>query len=144
MTEFNRYYGESERTFIMGEPNERQKRLFKTVLEAQTEAIEAIGPGVEAQELDRITRKVFINAGYGEFVRHRTGHSMGLDQHEWGPSLLEGWTTPLEKGMVLTVEPGIYVPGVGGSRHSDTVVVTEDGYENFTNLPKDLESMVIH
>ena len=87
------------------------------------------------QEIDRAARRVITAAGYGESFIHRTGHGLGLEVHESVPQLAEGVTTPLEPGMVMTIEPGIYLPGVGGVRLEDDVVVSETGAEVLTRLP---------
>lgn len=138
----NGYHSECERTIILGEPTEKQKDMFETILKAQQDVIEAIKPGVSVAELDKIARDYIKNKGYGQYFIHRTGHGIGLYPHE-NPSLKDTDPTILKEGMALTVEPGIYINGIGGMRHSDTVLVTVDGNIEMTSAPKDLESLII-
>ena len=105
--------------------------------EANAAARAIIKPGIEAQEVDRAARQVIDKAGYGEYFIHRTGHGMGLEIHE-EPNIVEANDRLLEPGMVFTVEPGIYVPGLGGVRIEDNVLVTETGCETLTTLPREL------
>jgi Xaa-Pro dipeptidase len=131
------YGSESERTAFIDEIKDpRLIELYKVMFEAQQAAIDAIAPGVPLQEIDRIARGIISDAGYGEHFIHRTGHGLGLEPHE-PPYFKEGETDPCKPGMVLSVEPGIYVEGIGGVRHSDSVAVTENGHEVLTHLPKD-------
>ena len=94
-------------------------------------------PGIEAQEVDRAARRVIADAGYGKYFFHRTGHGLGLEGHE-PPYMVEGNTERLEPGMVFTVEPGVYIPGVGGARVEDNLVVTQNGFECLTRFPREL------
>lgn len=134
------YPADITRTVFLGEPEPELARIFELVSEANRAAVAAVGPGVAMQEIDRAARRVIDRAGYGERFVHRTGHGLGLEVHESIPQLAEGVTAPLEPGMVLTVEPGIYLPGVGGVRLEDNVVVTETGAEVLTQLPHRLPS----
>ncbi len=103
--------------------------------EAQQAAIATVAPGVPLEDVDRTARQIIADAGYGEYFVHRTGHGLGLESHE-APYLREGATEPMLPGMVVSIEPGIYIEGIGGVRHSDTVAVTETGRDVFTRLPK--------
>lgn len=136
------YSSELERTLIVGKPSEKQRRLFEVMLKAQEAALEAMAPGVRCCDVDRAARKIIVDAGYGDYMRHHTGHGIGLDGHE-PPWLDIGNEEPLKPGMVVSCEPGIYIPGFAGFRHSDTVLITEDGAERITYYPRDLESLVI-
>ena len=136
------YLSELERTMVLGEPTDDQARFFAHMTAAQEVAFEAIGPGVACAEVDRRVRAYFEEHELMPYWRHHTGHAIGLRYHE-GPFLDTGDDTELRPGMVFTVEPGLYVPGLGGFRHSDTVLVTEDGNERLTYYPRDLESLTL-
>ena len=129
------YPADITRTVFLGDPQPELARIFRVVSEANRAAVAAVGPGVAMQEIDRAARRVITAAGYGESFIHRTGHGLGLEVHESVPQLAEGVTTPLEPSMVMTIEPGIYLPGVGGVRLEDDVVVSETGAEVLTRLP---------
>lgn len=122
------YWSDLTRTFSFGKPTRELKKIHQIVAAAQKGAIEAVRPGVTCESVDEAARSVIENAGYAEFFPHRTGHGLGLDVHE-PPYLVKGNKTLLEPGMVVTVEPGIYLPGVLGVRIEDDVAVTEDGHE---------------
>jgi Xaa-Pro aminopeptidase len=107
------------------------------VLNAQQAAIAAIRPGVKCQEVDAVARKVIDQAGYSKYFGHGLGHGIGLDIHE-GPRLSPISTDELKPGMVVTVEPGIYLPGIGGVRIEDDVLVTRDGFEVMTSVSREL------
>ena len=136
----NGYRAELERTVILGEPDAEQKRAFETAREAQQVALDLIEPGIPASEVDRVARKVIQDAGYGGYAVHRTGHGLGISAHE-EPHLRFDNDLILEEGMVFTIEPGFYVPGLGGFRHSDTVVLTGQGSRQITGYPADLASL---
>ena len=136
------YSSELERTMIVGEPTEKQRRLFEVMLKAQSAALEAFKPGAKCSEVDKVARRVIKKAGYEALVRHHTGHGLGLEGHE-PPWLDVGDDTVMKPGMVFSCEPGIYEPGYAGFRHSDTVVITEDGAEVITYYPRDLDSLTI-
>jgi len=104
---------------------------------AQQAGFEAVRPGVACQEIDRASRSVISEAGYGERFIHRTGHGIGLTAHE-PPYLVEGEELPLEPGMCFSIEPGIYVPGEFGVRIEDIVAVTEDGCRRLNTTPREL------
>ncbi|MEM0154074.1 MAG: Xaa-Pro peptidase family protein [Ignisphaera sp.] len=136
-------YGvELERTMIVGEPSEEQRRFFKLMLEARRVALESIRPGVKCSDVDRNVRRFFKEKDLMKYWRHHTGHGIGLEYHE-APFFDIGDNTILKEYMVMTVEPGIYVENLGGFRHSDTIVVTEDGFEFITHYPDELEDLVI-
>jgi Xaa-Pro dipeptidase len=138
----NGYHGECERTFIVGKPTREQEVIFKIVREAQQATVDAVRPGVKVENLDAIARGIISAAGYGKYFIHRAGHGIGLEVHE-RPFLKEGDPTILQPGMIFSVEPGIYIPKFGGMRHSDTILVTEDGHEVLTGYPKDLPSLIV-
>ncbi len=133
---------ELERTMFMGTPNERQRKLFTAMVAAQDAAFETAGPGVKCSEVDRAVRDAFKTHGVSELVRHHTGHGLGMEGHE-RPFLDIGSEVVLQPGMIFSCEPGIYEIGLGGFRHSDTFVVTEDGIDVLTKYPRDLESLII-
>jgi Xaa-Pro dipeptidase len=136
------YGSELERTMLVGKPTSKQEKMFKVMCSAQEAAADALKPGNTCADVDRATNKVFRDAGYWDLVRHHTGHGIGLEGHE-PPYLDQGNPQPLQPGMVVSIEPGIYELGYAGFRHSDTLVVTEDGCEWITYYPRDLESMTI-
>ena len=131
------YRSDITRTFVMGSPAPETERIHDAVLSANQAGRLASRPQVPAQEVDRAARRVIARSGYGQYFIHRTGHGLGLDTHE-PPYIVEGNQELLLPGMTFTVEPGIYVPGVGGVRIEDDVVVTADGSETLTTLPRDL------
>lgn len=139
---FNQYRAENERTFILGEPTERQKEVFKITVEAQQAALDTIRPGIHAKEVDAAARAVIAKYGLAEYANHRVGHGLGLSEHE-EPYLRFDNELILEEGMTYSVEPGIYIPGVGGFRHSDTAIVTKTGADWITTYPRDVESLII-
>ena len=94
-------------------------------------------PGATGQDVDRATRKVIVDAGYGQYFTHRTGHGLGLEGHE-PPYMVEGNAVPLEVGNTFTIEPGIYVPGLGGVRIEDDMLITENGAESLTTYDREL------
>ncbi len=136
------YESELERTMIIGPATDEQRHLFDHMLALQDAAFAAIRPGVRCADVDRAVREVFTDRNLLPYWKHHSGHAIGLRYHE-GPFLDEGDQTVIQPGMVFTVEPGLYVPGIGGFRHSDTVVVTQDGIEVLTYYPRDLASLII-
>jgi Xaa-Pro dipeptidase len=140
--EIGGYNSELERTMIVGEPTEKQKRYFEVMLKAQDAALAAFKSGAKCCDIDKAALKVIQKAGYAGLIRHHTGHGIGLEGHE-PPWLDVGDDTVMEPGMVFSCEPGIYEPGFAGFRHSDTVVITEGGVERITYYPRDLESLII-
>lgn len=132
------YRSDMTRTFCVGgEPPGELARLFAVVAEAQALGVAAVAPGVVSGDVDRVCREHIGAAGYGEAFEHGTGHGVGLHIHE-APAVGPGATAILADGVVVTVEPGIYVAGVGGVRVEDTVVVTADGCRPLTRFPKDI------
>lgn len=131
------YCSDITRTVAIGEPDEKQREIYDIVLAAQKEGVRAVKPGLTGKEVDAVARKVIETHGYGEYFGHGLGHSVGLAIHE-GPNLSVREERILEPGMVLTVEPGIYIPNWGGVRIEDMVLVTETGCEVLTQSPKDL------
>jgi len=136
------YGSELERAMIMGEPSPEQERYFNLMLGAQTLALDAIKPGIKCSDVDRAVHAFFDEHDLNANWRHHTGHAKSTLIHE-APFLDTGDDRTIEVGMVFTVEPGIYVPGFAGFRHSDTVAVTETGIEFITYYPRDLESLTI-
>jgi Xaa-Pro aminopeptidase len=136
------YNSELERTMIVGEPNVEQRTFFEWMLGAQETALNAMRAGVKCSDVDRAVRAYYEQHNLMPYWRHHSGHAIGLRYHEM-PFLDLGDDTVLEPGMVFTVEPGLYAPHLGGFRHSDTVVVTQDGIEMLTYYPRDLASLTI-
>lgn len=137
----NGYRGECERTCFLGRPGPEQERAFKVAQEAQQAAVESIKPGITMREVDSAARRIIQGAGFGEYAIHRTGHGMGISSHE-EPYVRFDEEMIVREGMALSIEPGFYVPGLGGFRHSDTVVLTREGLRMTTNYPRDLESLI--
>ena len=133
----NGYASDLTRMFAFGSPDEELARVTAIVVEANAAARAAARPGVAAGDIDRAAREVIERAGFGDAFMHRTGHGLGLDGHE-EPYIRADNPKPVETGMVFTIEPGIYLPGRGGARIEDDVVITEDGSESLSTLPRDL------
>lgn len=136
------YTSELERTMILGEPTADFEKHFHLMLELQQTAFDALTPGRTLAEAEGDVSRAFEELGVAHMQRHHTGHAIGLDFHE-GPFIDKGDETVLAEGMCFTIEPGIYAPGLGGFRHSDTVVIRSFGAERFTFYPRDLESMIV-
>ncbi|RLI10800.1 aminopeptidase P family protein [Candidatus Bathyarchaeota archaeon] len=134
------YRSDITRTFIMGEPTEEQVKIYETVLRANQTALPEIKVGARGREVDQVARSIIEEAGYGEHFVHSLGHGVGLEVHE-PPSLSRTSEDTLEPGNVVTDEPGIYIPGFGGVRIEDTVLVTDSGPERLTRFDKDLDAM---
>ena len=137
----NGYAAELERTFFTSEPTREQTEYFELMLEARKKSYEILKAGVVAEEVDFASRNYLDKKGLKESLMHRTGHGIGLGNHE-GPFLAVGDKTVLEENMVVSIEPGIYVEGVGGFRHSDTVRIIKDGYEILTNCDDELNHLI--
>ncbi|MEO0563069.1 MAG: Xaa-Pro peptidase family protein [Chloroflexota bacterium] len=134
------YPADITRTYVFGEPSDEVRAMYQAVYDANIAGRAACAPGVSAVDVDKATRSVIEAAGYGEYFIHRTGHGLGLEIHEL-PQIAVGSDDVLQTGMVFTIEPGIYVPGVGGVRIEDDVVVTADGAESLTTLERALTSV---
>lgn len=131
------YCSDMTRTVVLGHADEEMRRVYQTVLEAQKAAFSVIHAGVIGENVDAAARSHIYNAGYEGCFGHSTGHSLGLEIHE-DPCFRAGESSPIPKGAVLSVEPGIYLPGKFGVRIEDIVSVTENGYENLTQAKKEL------
>lgn len=140
---FEGYCSDITRTLIIGQPDALQVEIYDLVRKAQETAIRNIRPGMRGIDIDKIARDIISNAGYGENFGHGLGHGVGLDIHE-GPRFSIRDDTVLEPGMVVTVEPGVYIPGWGGVRIEDIIVVTLQGCEVLTKAPKHMHDMIIH
>ena len=133
---FDGYCSDMTRTVCIGKADEKSRKIYDIVLEAQLASLSAVGPGKTGQEVDAIARRVITEAGYGEQFGHGLGHGVGLAIHE-EPRLSPKGNKTLKPGMVVTVEPGIYLPGLLGVRIEDLVLVTEDGYRVLNHSTKD-------
>lgn len=132
------YHSDLTRTVCFGGSSERHREVFEVVLAAQQAALKTIRPGVAARDVDAAARDVISQAGYGDAFGHGLGHGVGLEIHE-APTLNPRSEDVLEAGMVVTVEPGIYLPGFGGVRIEDLVVVTDSGIRNLTSMKKSFQ-----
>lgn len=135
-------FAESERTFVFGKPSADQRRYHEVAARAQHIGTEALLAGAPCNEANRQCLDVIRDAGMGQFLRHRQGHGIGIWLHE-PPWIEDGDATPLAPGMIVSSEPGLYIPGHGGYRISDTVLITELGPERLTNHPRTLDECVI-
>jgi Xaa-Pro aminopeptidase len=138
---FQGYHSDETKTVILGKPDAEQRRVYETVRRAQEKAMRAIRPGVSGRYIDGAAREVIARAGYGKFFGHGTGHGVGLAVHE-EPLISPRGRAIVEEGMVFTVEPGIYIPGWGGVRLEDMVLVTPRGCEVLTVLSKELKENI--
>jgi Xaa-Pro aminopeptidase len=134
----NGYFNDLTRTFFVGKPDAKARRIFDVVQEAVNTVVDAVKPGVRAADLDAIARKVIGKAGYGEYFNHQLGHGIGLQFHE-PPTLHPASQDVLEKGMVFAIEPAIYIPGFGGVRLEENIVVTDSRGEIITPFPQRVE-----
>ena len=132
------YQSDLTRSGVLGEPDRKQKEIYDIVAEAQSRAIEKVKPGVSCKEVDEAARGYIASKGYGDYFGHGLGHGVGIDVHE-APSVSYMSEDTLQAGMVITIEPGIYIPDWGGFRIEDMLLVTEDGYKVMTSLSKDIE-----
>lgn len=134
---YDGYCSDITRTVVLGEPNEQQKHIYNIVLEAQLRALDHLKPGMSGKEADALARDLIREKGYGDQFGHSLGHGLGLYIHE-APRLSALSDDRLEPGMVVTVEPGIYIPGFGGVRIEDDVVITKSGIDILTRSTKEL------
>jgi Xaa-Pro aminopeptidase len=126
-----------------GNPDPKLAEVYGVVLRAQETAIRTVRPGIAGMAVDEAARTVIAQAGYGDFFTHGLGHGIGLEIHE-APFFKPGNETILQAGMVVTIEPGIYLPDWGGIRIEDDVLVTPDGCEMLTSLPRELEANILN
>lgn len=136
-TRYKGYYGDETQTVAVGSVDDKQKEIFNIVKEAQARAIEAVRPGISMKDIDAAARDFIAEAGYSEYFGHGTGHGIGLAVHE-PPRVAPNQEILAEEGMVFSIEPGIYLPGWGGVRLEDLVLVTRDGCQVLSPLPKEL------
>ena len=134
---YNGYCSDMTRTLVMGNATEKMLHVYNTVLKAQEEALKAIKPGLTGADIDKIARDIISSEGYGSYFGHGLGHGVGREIHE-NPRVSPMGTTKLRPGMVITDEPGIYLPNEFGVRIEDLVLVTEDGFEVLSKSPKNL------
>jgi len=133
----NGYVSDMTRSFLIGKVNEEFKIIAQIVKQANQTARDMIKPGIKAKEIDAAARNHIVKSGFGEYFTHRTGHGIGLEEHE-NPYISQSSEEILNPGMSFTIEPGIYIPGKGGIRIEDNVIVTQDRHETLTSLPRDL------
>ncbi len=131
------YYSDLTRTVSMGEPNPKMKEIYSVVYEAQKRGVEAAKAGMTGRELDAVCRDYITEKGYGEYFQHGTGHGLGMDVHE-EPRVSKVNENPLELGACVTVEPGIYISGLGGVRIEDDIILHEDSCTVLNESPKEL------
>lgn len=131
------YCSDMTRTVVLGEPTDKQREVYNTVLKAQLAALEAAGPGITGRELDAVARDIITEAGYSEYFGHGLGHGVGRQVHE-APGAGPRSDGKLVPGHIVTIEPGIYIPGWGGVRIEDMILITENGYQNFNSSTKEL------
>jgi Xaa-Pro dipeptidase len=135
------YESDISRTFVLGKPSDKMRRVFDVVHQAQAAALKTARPGLACEAVDAAARKVISDAGYGanyDHFTHRVGHGMGMDGHEW-PYLVRGNKLPLEADMMFSDEPGVYLRGEFGVRLEDDMHITESGAELFTPQSPSLE-----
>jgi Xaa-Pro aminopeptidase len=138
---FQGYHSDETKTVFQGRPDGRQQKIYDLVRRAQEKAMKVIRPGESVRRIDSAAREVISRAGYGKYFGHGTGHGIGLAVHE-PPTISPRGAGVVETGMVFSVEPGIYLPGWGGVRLEDLVLVTDRGYERLTYLSKELKDNI--
>ncbi len=131
------YHSDMTRTVAVGEVSPEQRKIYEIVLSAQKASLESLKKGLSCKDADAAARDIITGAGYGDYFGHGTGHGVGIEIHEL-PNLAPRSDAVLEIGNVVTVEPGIYIPNKFGVRIEDMALITENGYENLTNTPKEL------
>lgn len=131
------YVSDITRTYAVGEISAECKKIYATVKASNAAGVAASQPNATGEAIDTASRDVIDQAGYGEYFIHRTGHGLGMEAHE-SPSLVEGNNNPLPVGAAFTIEPGIYIPGVGGVRIEDDIILTEDGHICLTSISREL------
>jgi Xaa-Pro aminopeptidase len=136
------YMSDLTRIIVTGKISPKLRKIYGVVLKAQLAAIDAIKPGRTCEEVDRVARNIITRAGFGKAFGHGLGHGTGLEIHE-APRLAVGQKTKLQPGMIVTVEPGIYVPGWGGVRIEDDVLVTRTGHEVLSDVPKQIDDCLL-
>ncbi len=136
---YKEYCSDLTRTLMLGKVSDKMKEIYKVVLDAQLAAIDVLRPGITTQQADRVARDVITKAGYGDAFGHGLGHGIGREIHELPALRKTGAEEELWPGMVVTVEPGIYIPGEGGVRIEDDVLITHSGCEVLSSLDKTLE-----
>jgi Xaa-Pro aminopeptidase len=136
------YNSELERTMIIGKPSDDQKRMFDHMVALQDTAFSVLQPGARCSDVDRAVRAYYEKHDLMAYWKHHVGHAIGLRYHE-APFLDVGDDTFIQAGMVFTIEPGLYIPELGGFRHSDTVLIKEEGNEILTYYPRDLDNLTI-
>jgi len=134
---FDGYATDMTRTVCLGQPDQWQREIYDLVKESQAAAAAAVGPQKKTKEIDSVARDIIEKAGYGEYFGHGLGHGIGLETHE-APTLSQRSDNLLESGMVVTIEPGVYLPGQGGVRIEDMVYVTETGVHSMTTSTREL------
>lgn len=138
----NGYASECERTFFIGKPEKDDKERFVHMMNARNHALRILKAGVRCSDVDGEAKNYLIQNGFENYLLHRTGHGIGMRNHE-GPWVAEGNDEILRENMVISIEPGIYIEGIGGYRHSDTILITKGGYEILTKFPVELKDMTI-
>lgn len=136
------YMSDLTRIVVTGKISPKLRKIYGVVLKAQLAAIDAIRPGMTCEQVDRVARQIITRAGFGKAFGHGLGHGTGLQIHE-SPRLAVGQKAELQPGMIVTVEPGIYVPGWGGVRIEDDILVTRTGHEVLSDVPKQLDDCVL-
>jgi Xaa-Pro aminopeptidase len=131
------YSSDLTRTVALGEPSEKMKEIYQVVYDAQVKCVEAAKAGITGKALDAVARDYITEKGYGEYFQHGTGHGLGLDVHE-SPRVSQANEKPLELGACVTIEPGIYISGLGGVRIEDDVILHEDSCTILNEFPKEL------
>jgi Xaa-Pro dipeptidase len=137
---YHGYFSDLTRTFAIGNVEDEFRQIARIVEQANVAGRAASRPGIPAGQVDQVTRKVIVDAGYSKYFTHRTGHGLGLEGHEQ-PYIFAENTQVLGEGMTYTVEPGIYLPGRGGVRIEDNMVITAGGSETLSDLPRQLQTL---